>query len=81
MMKWRVSAESSYSVAVSHEAACVVHGGSSYLKQAIYYLPSYIVFMSGEERRLEELERAPGDVILRLDVLPCLCQALTPWRV
>ena len=76
MMKCSVSAEFSYSAAISHEQVWprnrLVHGGSPYLKQAIYYLSSYIVFMSREERRLEELVRAPGNVILRLDILPCL---------
>ena len=71
MMKWRVSAESSCSVAFSHNVG-LIYGSFPYLKQAVDYLSPYIVFVSCEERRLEELVRAPGDGILRLDILPCV---------
>lgn len=71
-MKWRVSAESSYSVVLSHGVGCP-DGGLPYLQETVYYLSSYVVFMGCEERRLEELERAAGDVILGLNVFSCSC--------
>ncbi len=44
---------------------------AQYLEKAINDLPTDIVLMRGEERRLEKLVRAASNVVLGLKVLSC----------